>query len=186
MRLLDALKPLVIGLATFGAFAAFAGLAGCGYNALQQEDENVKSALSEVLNQYQRRDDLIPNLVAAAHGVAAQQASVLAAVAEARAKVGAIPFTPRLVSDTATLGRFQDAQAELTNALKRLLSAAEHSPQLRADPNFQDLQRELAQAQVRIAGARDRYLAAVRSYNVTVRQFPTSLTARVFEFKDKG
>jgi LemA protein len=166
--------------------AAVTGLAGCGYNALQQEDENVKSALSEVLNQYQRRNDLIPNLVAAAHGVAIQEASVLAAVAEARARVVAIPVTPRLVSDTAALGRLQDAQAELTNALKRLLRAAELSPQLRADANFQDLQRELAQSQTRITSARDRYLAAVRRYNLTVRQFPTSLTARVFEFNDKG
>ena len=183
MKLLHRLKPAVIGVVVFGFGVS---LSACGYNALQQQDENVKSALSEVVNQYQRRADLIPDLVSAMQGLASKERSALAEVSEARAKVVAIPLTPRLVNDPATLREFQAAQAELTSALKSLVSAAEQSPQLRADRNFRDLQAELADVQGRISTARDRYLEAVRTYNVTVRDFPTNLTARVFEFKDKG
>lgn len=167
--------------------AAFAGLllSGCGYNAMQSQDEQIKSAWSEVLNQYQRRADLIPNLVSTVKGYAAQESSVLLGVTEARARVGSIQATPELVNDPAAFAKFQAAQGELTSALSRLLVVTENYPQLKSDQNFRDLQAQLEGTENRITVARNRYIQAVQTYNVTVRQFPGNLTAMIFGYKPK-
>jgi len=169
------------------ALTAFAGLAvsGCGYNAMQTQDEQIKSAWSEVLNQYQRRADLIPNLVNTVKGYAAQESSVLLGVTEARAKVGSIQATPELVNDPAAFAKFQAAQGELTSALSRLLVVSENYPQLKSDQNFRDLQAQLEGTENRITVARNRYIQAVQNYNVTVRSFPGNLTAMIFGYKPK-
>lgn len=160
-------------------------LAGCGYNTLQQNDEQINAAWSEVLNQYQRRADLVPNLVNTVKGFAAQEQQVLLGVTEARAKVGAIQATPELVNDPAAFQRFIAAQGQLTSALSRLLVVAENYPQLKSDANFRDLQAQLEGTENRIAVARNRYIKSVQDYNVTVRSFPTNLTAMMFGFKTK-
>jgi len=169
----------------FGLLAALLLLSGCGYNTLQRNDEQINAAWSEVLNQYQRRADLVPNLVNTVKGFAAQEQQVLLGVTEARAKVGAIQATPALVNDPAAFQRFVAAQGELTSALSRLLVVAENYPQLKSDANFRDLQAQLEGTENRIAVARNRYIKAVQDYNVTVRSFPTNLTAMVFGFKTK-
>jgi LemA protein len=167
--------------------AVFAGLllSGCGYNTMQSQDEKIKAAWSEVLNQYQRRADLIPNLVNTVKGYAAQESSVLLGVTEARAKVGSIQATPELVNDPQAFARFQAAQGQLTSALSRLLVVTENYPQLKSDQNFRDLQAQLEGTENRITVARNRYIQAVQEYNVTVRQFPGNLTAMIFGYKPK-
>ncbi len=160
-------------------------LSGCGYNTLQSGDEQVKAAWSEVLNQYQRRADLVPNLVATVKGFADQEKEVLTRVTEARSRVGAIQATPELVDNPEAFARFQSAQRELSGALSRLLVVAENYPQLKSDANFRDLQAQLEGTENRITVARNRYIKSVQDYNVTVRSFPTNLTAMAFGHKVK-
>ena len=155
-------------------------LAGCGYNDIQRTDEAIKSAWSEVLNQYKRRADLIPNLVNTVKAFAAQEQQVFVQVTEARSRVGSIQATPELINDPAAFKRFQDAQAGMTSALSRLLAVAENYPQLKSDQNFRDLQAQLEGTENRIAVARNRYIKAVQEYHVLVRQFPVNLTAMMF------
>jgi len=164
---------------------AVLGLPGCGYNRLQQQDESVKAAWSEVVNQYQRRSDLIPNLVNTVKGFAAQEQKVLIGVTEARAKVGSIQLTPELINNPAAFAKYQAAQGELTQALKSLMVVTENYPQLKSDQNFRDLQAQLEGTENRITVARNRYIDAVREYNVTVRSFPTNLTAKMFSYSTK-
>lgn len=165
--------------------AATAPLSGCGYNDLQRQDESVKAAWSEVVNNYQRRSDLIPNLVATVKGFAAQEERVLVQVTEARSKVGSIQLTPELVNDPAAFQKYQEAQGQLTGALSRLMAVAENYPELKSNENFRDLQVQLEGTENRIAVARKRYIDSVQSYNVTVREFPTNLTAKMFDFEVK-
>src|SRR5256884_489028 len=169
------------------AFVAVAvvGLSGCGYNRLQQQDENVKAAWSEVVNQYQRRADLIPNLVNTVKGYAAQEQQVLIGVTEARARASSIQVTPEVLNNPEQFAKFQAAQGQLTQALKSLMVVAEAYPQLKSDANFRDLQAQLEGTENRITVARNRYIDAVRSYNTTVRSFPTNLTAKIFDFQVK-
>lgn len=155
-------------------------LSGCGYNTIQQQDEAVTAAWSEVLNQYQRRADLVPNLVSTVKGYAAQEERVLTEVTEARSRVGSIQATPELVNDPAAFERFQQAQGQLTSALSRLLAVSESYPDLKSNENFRDLQAQLEGTENRIAVARKRYIEAVQTYNVTVRSFPSNLTAKMF------
>jgi LemA protein len=155
-------------------------LSGCGYNTLQTTDEQIKAGWAEVLNQYQRRADLIPNLVNTVKGYAAQEKDVLLGVTEARARVGSIQATPELINDEQAFARFQAAQGELTSALSRLLVVAENYPQLKSDANFRDLQAQLEGTENRVTVARNRYIKAVQEYNVTVRSFPSNLTAMLF------
>ncbi|MBS0364552.1 MAG: LemA family protein [Proteobacteria bacterium] len=161
------------------------GLSGCGYNNLQQQDESVKAAWSEVVNQYQRRSDLIPNLVNTVKGYAAQEQKVLIGVTEARAKVGSIQVTPEVLNNPELFAKYQAAQGQLTQALKSLIAVSENYPQLKSDQNFRDLQAQLEGTENRVTVARNRYIEAVRSYNVTVRSFPVNLTAKMFGFKEK-
>jgi LemA protein len=160
-------------------------LSGCGYNTIQSADEQVKAAWSEVINQYQRRADLVPNLVETVKAFAKQELDVFTRVTEARSRVGSIQATPELVDNPEAFQRFQQAQGELTGALSRLLVVAENYPQLKSDANFRDLQAQLEGTENRIAVARNRYIKAVEYHNVTVRQFPTNLTAMVFGYKPK-
>ncbi len=160
-------------------------LSGCGYNTLQSTDESIKAAWAEVLNQYQRRADLVPNLVNVVKGYAAHEKDVLTQVTEARARVGSIQATPELVNDEAAFQKFVAAQGELTGAISRLLLVAENYPQLKADGLFRDLQAQLEGTENRITVARNRYIDAVKQYNVTVRSFPSNLTAMMFGFKQK-
>jgi len=160
-------------------------LSGCGYNALQTTDEQIKAAWAEVLNQYQRRADLVPNLVNVVKGYATHEEKVLTEVTEARAKVGTIQATPELINDPQAFARFQQVQGELSSALSRLLAVSENYPQLKADALFRDLQAQLEGTENRIAVARNRYIKAVQEYNVTVRSFPSNLTAMAFGFKTK-
>jgi LemA protein len=160
-------------------------LSGCGYNNLQQQDEGVKAAWSEVVNQYQRRSDLIPNLVNTVKGYAAQEQKVLIGVTEARAKVGSIQVTPELLNNPELFAKYQAAQGQLTQALKSMLVTVERYPDLKSDQNFRDLQAQLEGTENRITVARNRYIQAVQSYNVTVRQFPANLTAKMFGFQVK-
>ena len=160
-------------------------LSGCGYNSLQSQDENVKASWSEVVNQYQRRADLIPNLVNTVKGFAIQEQQVLIGVTEARAKANSIQLTPELLNDPVALQKFQAAQGELTQALKSLFAVTEAYPQLKSDANFRDLQAQIEGTENRITVARNRYIDAVRNYNVTVRSFPANLTAKLFGFAVK-
>ena len=164
------------------ALLAVAALSGCGYNQIQASDEATKSAWAEVLNQYQRRADLIPNLVNTVKGFADQEREVLTRVTEARSRVGQIQVNP---SDPASLKQFEDAQREVGSALSRLLVVAENYPQLKSDANFRDLQAQLEGTENRIAVARKRYIESVQGYNVLVRQFPVNLTAMVFGYDTK-
>jgi len=178
---ISAIRPGAIGVALVLAVM----LSGCGYNTLQTQDEQVKSAWAEVINQYQRRAELIPNLVNTVKGYAAQEQQVLLGVAQARAKAGSIQATPELVNDPQALAKFQAAQGELTGALSHLIAVAENYPQLKSDQNFRDLQAQLEGTENRIAVARNRYIQAVQNYNVTVRSFPQNLTAMMFGYKPK-
>jgi LemA protein len=164
---------------------AAAMLSGCGYNDIQRSDEQVKSAWSEVLNQYQRRTDLIPNLVNTVKGFAAQEQQVLTQVTEMRSRVGSIQATPELINDPAAFRRFQEAQGQMSQALSRLLVVAENYPQLKSDANFRDLQAQLEGTENRITVARNRYIKAVQEYNVLIRQFPVNLTAMMFSYQTK-
>src|SRR5438270_11578474 len=169
------------------ALVAFASLAlsGCGYNGVQTKDEQVKAAWSEVLNQYKRRADLIPNLVATVQGYASQEKDVLIGVTNARAKATSVQLPPEALSDPAAVKRFQDAQAQLSGALGRLLVVTENYPQLKSDANFRDLQSQLEGTENRITTARNRYIKSVETYNVAVRSFPNNLTAMAFGYKPK-
>ena len=160
-------------------------LSGCGYNDFQTYDENVKKSWAEVVNQYQRRSDLIPNLVATVQGFAQQEKDVLLGVTNARSKVGSIQATPELVNNPQAFAKFQAAQGELSSALSRLLVVAENYPQLKSDANFRDLQAQLEGTENRITVARKRYIDEVAKYNVLTRQFPTNLTAMLFSYKEK-
>jgi LemA protein len=173
-----------LALSLFVVFASVS-LAGCGYNKLQNQDEAVKAAWSDVVNQYQRRADLIPNLVATVKGYAAQEERVLVGVTEARARATSIQLTPELINDPAAFAKFQAAQGELTQALKSLIAVTENYPNLKSDANFRDLQAQLEGTENRVTVARNRYIDAVRAFNVTVREFPTNLTAKWFDYEVK-
>jgi len=160
-------------------------LSGCGYNTLQSTDEQIKASWAEVLNQYKRRADLIPNLVNTVKAYAAHEQQVLLGVTNARAKVGSIQVTPELLDNPQAFERFVAAQREMSSALARLLAVAENYPQLKADQNFRDLQAQLEGTENRIAVARQRYIRAVQDYNTNVRSFPTNLTAMMFGYKVK-
>ena len=166
--------------------AATALLSGCGYNALQSTDEQIKAGWAEVVNQYQRRADLIPNLVETVKGFAAQEQQVLLGVTNARARVGSIQATPELINDPQAFARFQQAQGELSSALSRLLVVVEKYPELKSDANFRDLQAQLEGTENRITVARNRYIQAIQEYNVLARSFPTNLTAMVFSYAPKA
>jgi len=172
-------------ISAMAAIVVVLSLSGCGYNDLQRQDEQIKSAWSEVLNQYQRRADLVPNLVATVKGYAAQEAQVLTDVTNARASVGSIKATPELINDPAAFAKFQAAQGQLQSALSRLLVVAENYPNLKSDQNFRDLQAQLEGTENRTTVARNRYIKSVQEYNVTVRSFPTNLTAMLFKMDAK-
>jgi len=162
------------------------GLSGCGYNDFQTKDEQVKAAWSEVLNQYKRRADLIPNLVATVQGYAAQEKDVLIGVTNARAKATSVQLPPDALDNPEAVKKFQDAQSQLSGALGRLLVVSENYPQLKSDQNFRDLQAQLEGTENRITTARNRFIKAVQEYNVLVRQFPNNLTAMIFGYKPKA
>jgi LemA protein len=161
------------------------GLSGCGYNEMQRGDEQIKGSWSEVLNQYQRRADLVPNLVNTVKGFAAQEQQILIQVTEARSRVGSIQATPELINDPAAFAKFQQAQAGLSSALSRLLVVSENYPQLKSDANFRDLQAQLEGTENRIAVARNRYIKSVQEYNTLIRTFPNNLTAMMFSYQVK-
>lgn len=161
------------------------GLTGCGYNTFQSTDEQVKASWSEVINQYQRRADLVPNLVNTVKGEAKFEQDTLTKVIEARSKATSIQATPELVNDPASFQKFQQAQGELTGALSRLMAVTENYPNLRANQGFRDLQAQLEGTENRITVARNRYIKSVQEYNVTVRSFPANLTAMVLGYKEK-
>jgi LemA protein len=161
------------------------GLSGCGYNDMQRGDEQIKAGWSEVLNQYQRRADLVPNLVNTVKGFAAQEQQILIQVTEARTRVGSIQATPELINDPAAFAKFQQAQAGLSSALSRLLVVSENYPQLKSDANFRDLQAQLEGTENRIAVARNRYINSVQEYNTLIRTFPNNLTAMMFSYQVK-
>ncbi|WP_024514206.1 LemA family protein [Bradyrhizobium sp. Tv2a-2] len=169
----------------FTMFAALAtlSLTNCGYNAIQSQDEQIKSSWSEVVNQYQRRADLVPNLVNSVKGFTQQEQDVLLGVTNARAKVGSIQATPEVLNDPAAFQKFQQAQGELSSALSRLLVVTENYPQLKSDALFRDLMAQLEGTENRITVARNRYIRAVQDFNTTIRSFPTNLTAMAFGYK---
>jgi len=173
------------GSLAFVAILASTVLSGCGYNALTRQDEDVKAAWSDVTNQYQRRADLIPNLVRTVQGYANQEQQVLTRVTEARAKAGSIQLTPELLNNPEAFARFQAAQNELGASLKSLIAVSEAYPDLKSNENFRDLQVQLEGTENRITVARQRYIDTVRNYNTTVRSFPTNLTAKMFDFEVK-
>jgi len=161
-------------------------LAGCGYNEIQSKDEAVKGAWAEVISQYQRRADLIPNIVETVKGEADFERGTLTQVIEARARATSIQATPELVNDPAAMAKFQAAQGELSSALARLMVVVERYPELKANQGFQDLRTQLEGTENRITVARNRYIQATQQYNVLVRQFPVNLTAMVFGYKEKA
>ena len=167
------------------AFMTLASLSGCGYNTLQSQDEQITANWSEVINQYQRRADLVPNLVNVVKGYASHEKDVLVQVTNARAQVGQVKMTPELINDPAAFQQFQAAQGQLGSSLSRLLAVAENYPQLKADGAFRDLQAQLEGTENRITVARNRYIKAVQAYNTTVRQFPSNLTAKMFGYEVK-
>ncbi len=169
----------------FGLSTLVLILQGCGYNTLQTTDETIKSSWAEVVNQYQRRADLIPNLVNTVKGYASHEKDVFTSVTNARAKVGTIQATPELVNDESAFKKFNAAQSEMSSALGRLMLVAENYPQLKADGVFRDLQAQLEGTENRITVARNKYIKAVKDYNVTVRKFPSNLTAMMFNFSTK-
>jgi LemA protein len=175
------MRHLIAGFIAASSIA----LTGCGYNTIQTQDEAVKGAWSEVVNQYQRRADLIPNLVNTVKGFAAQEQAVLIGVTEARARATSIQVTPEMLDDPAAVAKFQAAQGDLTQALKSLLVVVERYPDLKSDQNFRDLQAQLEGTENRIAVARNRYIEAVQTYNGTIRRFPVNLTAMLFNYDVK-
>ena len=180
------LPPLLrrLGLAILGA-AAMLGLPGCGYNEFQTLDEQVTAAWAEVLSQYQRRSDLIPNIVATVKGEANFEQETLTKVIEARSKATAIQATPALVNDPEAFAKFQAAQGELSGALSRLLVVTENYPNLKANQAFQDLRVQLEGTENRITVARNKFIAAVQQYNTKVRSVPSNFTAMIFGYKTK-
>lgn len=175
------MRKLLALLLTLAALA----LSGCGYNTFQSTDEQIKASWSEVLNQYQRRADLIPNLVNTVKGEASFEQATLTKVVEARAKATSIQATPELINNPEAFQKFQAAQGELSGALSRLLAVSENYPTLKANQGFQDLRAQLEGTENRITVARNRYIKSVQDYNVTVRAFPTNLTAMVFGYSVK-
>jgi len=173
------MRRLVTVLATLATLS----LTNCGYNAIQSQDEQIKASWSEVINQYQRRADLVPNLVNSVKGFAQQEQDVLLGVTNARAKVGSIQVTPEVLNDPAAFQKFQQAQGELSSALSRLLVVTENYPQLKSDALFRDLMAQLEGTENRITVARNRYITAVQDFNTTIRSFPTNLTAMAFGYK---
>jgi len=165
--------------------AATLTLSGCGYNQFQSLDEETKANWSEVLNQYQRRADLVPNLVSTVKGYASHEEKVLTEVTEARAKVGSMQVTPELLNDPEAFAKFQAAQGQLTSALSRLMVVSENYPNLKADASFRDLQAQLEGTENRVTVARNRYIESVKQYNVAVRSFPNNLTAMMFGYQPK-
>ena len=165
--------------------SATLGLSGCGYNQFQSLDEDAKASWSEVLNQYQRRADLVPNLVATVKGYAEHEEKVLTDVAEARSKVGSMQVTKEVLDDPEALAKFQAAQGQLTSALSRLMAVAENYPNLKADQGFRDLQAQLEGTENRVTVARNRFIESVKNYNVAIRSFPNNLTAMMFGYKTK-
>lgn len=165
--------------------SATLGLSGCGYNQFQSLDEDAKASWSEVLNQYQRRADLVPNLVATVKGYAEHEEKVLTDVADARSKVGSVQVTKEVLDDPEALAKFQAAQGQLTGALSRLMAVAENYPNLKADQGFRDLQAQLEGTENRVTVARNRFIESVKNYNVSVRSFPNNLTAMMFGYKSK-
>ncbi len=161
------------------------GLSGCGYNQFQSLDEDAKASWSEVLNQYQRRADLVPNLVATVKGYAEHEEKVFTEVADARSKVGSIQVTKEVLNDPEAFAKFQAAQGQLTSALSRLMAVAENYPNLKADQGFRDLQAQLEGTENRVTVARNRFIDSVKNYNVAVRSFPNNLTAMMFGYKAK-
>ena len=161
-------------------------LSGCGYNSIQRLDEGVSASWSEVVNQYQRRADLVPNLVNTVKGYAEHEKEVFDQVTEARSKVGTINVSADVLNDEQALKRFQEAQASLSSALSRLIAVAENYPQLKADGAFRDLQTQLEGTENRITVARNRYIESVKEYNITVRSFPSNLTSMLFGYKTKA
>lgn len=176
------LKPMLLSavLAT-----STVGLSGCGYNNLQAQDEQVTAAWSEVVNQYQRRSDLVPNLVKVVQQYAKQEQEVFTQVAAARSQAGGITVTPELLNDPEAMERYAAAQDQMTGALSRLMAVSERYPELKSDALFQDLQAQLEGTENRITVARNRYIQEVQGYNTTVRQFPTNITAKVFGMEAK-
>ncbi len=169
----------------FVALIAVFALSGCGYNQFQSLDEQAKSAWSEVLNQYQRRADLVPNIVATVKGEAAFEQDTLTKVIEARAKATSIQVTPETLNDPAAFQKFQAAQGELSGALSRLMVTVEQYPNLKANQAFSDLRVQLEGTENRITVARNRYIESIKDYNVLTRSFPTNLTAMVFSYQPK-
>lgn len=159
---------------------------GCGYNSMQRADEEIKSAWSDVLNQYQRRADLIPNLLKTVQGYASHEKEVFMQVTEARAKVGTIQAPEAIINNDEAMKKFQETQAGMTSAISKLLVVAENYPELKADGSFRDLQAQLEGTENRIAVARNRYIQAVKEYNVLVRSFPSNLTAQYFGYTTKA
>jgi LemA protein len=168
---------LMLALSLFGTL-----LSGCGYNTFQEKDEGVKAAWGEVVNQYQRRADLIPNLVNTVKGYASHERETLEAVTAARARATSFQITPEVLNNPQAFQQFQQVQGELSSALSRLMAVSERYPDLKADTSFRDLQSQLEGTENRITVARARYIAAVQDYNVSVRKFPTNLTAMVFGY----
>jgi LemA protein len=176
------MKRILIALMTC---VTLLGVGGCGYNAIQQQDEQVTAAWSDVVNQYKRRADLIPNLVNVVKGYASHEEAVLTKVTEARTKATSLTADASVLSNEEAFKRFQEAQSALSGSLSRLLAIAENYPQLKADGNFRDLQAQIEGTENRITVARTRYIEAVRAYNITVRSFPSNLTAKMFGYTVK-
>jgi LemA protein len=169
----------------FALILVLTQLTGCGYNTFQTQDEQIKASWAEVVNQYQRRADLIPNLVETVKGFARQEQEVLIGVTEARAKVGSVQATPEVLEDPQAFAQFQAAQGELSSALSRLMVVVERYPELKSDANFRDLQAQLEGTENRITVARNRYIESVQAYNGTVRRFPSNLTAKALGYDIK-
>lgn len=173
-------------LTTALLLASSLSLSGCGYNSLQAQDEQVAASWSEVVNQYQRRADLVPNLVAVVQRYATHEREVFTEVASARAAAGSVQISPETLNDPKAMQQYQEAQAQMSGALSRLMAISERYPDLKADAMFQDLQAQLEGTENRITVARQRYIQDVQGYNTTVRQFPTNLTAMVFGMDKKA
>lgn len=169
-------------LSWFAIVLAALLVSGCGYNEFQARDEAVKAAWGEVVNQYQRRADLVPNLVNTVKGYASHEKETLEAVTRARAAATSVQVTPEVLNDPQAFQRFQQAQGQLTSALSRLLAVSENYPQLKADNLFRDLQSQLEGTENRITVARQRYIKSVQDYNILARSFPTNLTAKMFSY----
>ena len=178
-------RPLTRWMQLFSTLVLATLLSGCGYNEFQTRDEATKAAWGEVVNQYQRRADLIPNLVNTVKGYASHEKDTLESVTRARAAATSFQITPEVLNNPAAFQKFQQVQGELSSALSRLMAVSEAYPNLKADANFRDLQSQLEGTENRITVARQRYIAAVQEYNVQVRKFPTNLTAMVFGYEVK-